>query len=71
MRSCGDVILFFLRFKSNTNHFKFSFTVKIFLFSNRKEVMSMQKNKVFTLGPVARGNCNSVNINSVTAVLLQ
>ncbi len=55
MRSCGDiiVILFLNRFKSNTNHFKCSFTFKLFLFSNRKVAMSMQKNKVFTLGPVA------------------
>ncbi len=49
------VILFLKRFTSNTNHFKCSFTFKICLFSNRKVAMSTQKNKVFTLGPVARG----------------
>ncbi len=49
------VILFLKRFKSITNNFKCSFTFKICLFSNRKVAMSTQKNKVFTLGPVARG----------------
>ncbi len=49
------VILFLLMFKSNTNHFKCSFTFKICLSSNRKVAMSTQKNKVLTLGTVARG----------------
>ncbi len=52
------VILLLKRFKSNTNHFKCSFTFKICLFSNRK--VSQCTKTLFTLGPVARGNCNSV-----------
>ncbi len=70
MRSCGDVILFYFYLKATLIILNLVLQLKYLYFLTEKK-LSMQKNKVFTLGPVARGNCNSVNINSVTAVLLQ
>ncbi len=53
-------------FKSNTNHFKCSFTFYICLFSNRKVAVKVE-NKVFTLGPVAR----SVTISPDAAAMIK
>ncbi len=44
------VILFLKGFKSNTNHFKCSFTFKICLFFNRKVAVNAEKQGVYT-GP--------------------